>query len=182
MYKKLILLLPLFFGFGCCNDIKDYYNIVEFDASIVTTALEPLLVNVIEGDSIVLLAEYEPAFVNVSSFSFGLFMNSAYALSCEDPGQHGIKDKLVDMVVTSDHAFNGIPANESLNEFVAELETGIPIADFAAAFTTRPYSFLSVFHLVITQKPSQPEHQFTLTMTFESGRTIENQTGRVVWN
>lgn len=180
------LLVSGLFGlsFSCCSGVQDYWNLTSFqvkvtnyDGSIIPTndtiSTDTLVLNLIFGQEYLsdnLLSGPNP------------FIGSAHATSCPDPGGLGMKDELVDMLITSSAPFNTYLPETSLVPMISingkNFQNWINLKDFNG------YYGQDTWRIIFPIKPSANSntHDFKITLIFDSGRTEELQMGALNWN
>lgn len=180
MYKKLLLLLPLFLGIGCfCDNILEHYNILEFNIFVTDSDQIAPIDGIITTDTLVLNLSFKREFIALGSYPL---MSKAYGTSCPDYGGLGLNDPLANLTVSSNNNFNDFPVNTSLNETIS-----FPYSDnleqFITDFSSWPFSTTNFsLPLIFNKKPSQTTHQFKVKMVFESGKELEAETKVIIWN
>ena len=118
------------------------------------------------------------------------FTNSAYAFQCDDePIFKELKDKVKNISITSDTIFNNLKPGDLLNDnvLIGPFRNGpfISINNYIEKFNTLDGNNFfrednQLFY--ITEKPkSRQRHKFTITFTFESGKTETAETPRIIW-
>jgi hypothetical protein len=183
-FKKTLLFLILFTGIlGCeCFNAGSKWNIDSFNVSIYDKQYKAPVDGVIEGDSVQLEIIFEAEFVDISTNPLSVILSSAYATSCESPGDDGLKDKIKNFVVTSDSDFNGIKFGEPLNGILTN-ESGESIDDWISNSDSWDYSNFRRIYLMFIEKPEPlSSHIFTIKFIMESGNTIEQKTEEIQWN
>lgn len=179
--KKLIAFLILFNGCsGCCDESGSQWNVNDFNVSIADSFNSPPVDGIIEGDSAQIIITFSPEFVeSYSKFSIQL-INSAYALSCDDPGSYGLQDRIDEFKITSNMNFNEFDAGESLNDIIRV--NNLPITDWLGKSHTWQFYGVETTNLWITQKPSSPvDRKFLIEIKFASGNTISRETDEILW-
>lgn len=182
--KKISLLIVLFSGIlGCeCFSGGSKWNIDSFEVSISDKNYGPPVDGMLSGDSIGMTISFEAEFVALNVNPFSGLMTSAYATSCEEPGDRGLEDKITSFTVTSSSAFNDIPNGESLNEFLA-LSGGSSISDWIDNSDGWNFNRSRWVDFVFTEKPEPTSiHRFTLRFALESGTIVEQTTEEIQWN
>lgn len=172
---------------GCfCTDIDPYWNLDDYVVILADTDLVKLESGEYESDTLVL--NLQSSFTTVASLP--LMMNTAYALTCEEAGHKGMDDPITSVEITSSSQFNEYAAGELLNDIVIVNENSFnnesvtTIDDFVSGSKDMgiDYGGGPIIDFYITQKPADSlAHQFTVTMGFLSGKTIEKQSESIIW-
>jgi hypothetical protein len=178
------LLVSGLFGlsFSCCGDRPSYWNLTSFQVEVMDFDRTTLPINdTISTDALILALSFGQEFlsdhINLGS---NPFINSAYATSCPDYGELGMKDELVAIDITSSAPFNNYLPESSL---VPMLFVGSqPLQDWIDNKSYN-YSYSDVWHLLLPEKPSASSntHDFKIRLTFDSGRVEEVQLGALTW-
>lgn len=181
--KKTILVFIFFTGIiGCeCFNGGTEWNISSFEVDISDKLYNEPSNGIIEGDSVRLLTTFEAEFLSFYSNPLNGLMNSAYATTCEEPGDEGLNDKVKGLIITSNSDFNDIPAGESLNELITVNRQ--KIKDWI--FRSENWSFRSrrMNEFIFLEQPEiGSNHIFTIQFTMESGKILEQDTEAVQWN
>ena len=183
-FKKIVLFLILFSGIiGCqCFTSGSAWNIEGFTFEILDKEGNIPVNGTIEGDSVKLLITFEADFVGNITNPLSGFMNSAYALTCEEPGDYGLENNIESLIVTSNSKFNDIPAGESLNN-ILQVNGSKSIEEWISKSKSWMFRYDNLGHLVLTDKPETSSvHIFTLEIEMESGVTIKQETKEVQWD
>ncbi|MCC6724264.1 MAG: hypothetical protein IT258_07100 [Saprospiraceae bacterium] len=183
-FKKVILVLVLFSGIlGCeCFNAGTEWNIKDFAISIVDNQNLSPVNGVIEGDSAQLIIIFEAEFVEATTNPLKGLINSAYATSCEEPGDDGLKDEIASFIVTSNSDFNGIEPGGSLNEKLAVYGRK-PLEQWISSSASWMFSYDRMVELIFIEKPeASSTHIFTVKIEMESGKIIEQNTDEIQWN
>lgn len=183
-FKKYILVLVLFSGIlGCeCFNAGTEWDIEGFSVSIFDKHGNNPTNGIIEGDSIRILITFEAEFVEFNSKPFRGLMNSAYATSCEEPGDDGLKNEIESFIVTSNSDFNEISAGEPLNELLIA-NSKKTIIDWISNSHSWMFRYDKFGELMFIEKPEiSSSHIFTLKFVLESGEIIKQNTDEIQWN
>ena len=118
-----------------------------------------------------------------NNFSFLVSQAQATSCKCNFCGEQGMKNKVAEIVISSDSIYNNIPANQSLNHLF-KVETAnastLPF-DSVKALINRPPTYYG-FRTFITTKPGNNKgHIFKLKMRFENGEEIFVDSRRITW-
>lgn len=119
---------------------------------------------------------------------FSFWVNTANACSCISCGDQGLKSKVTSMEITSDNAYNGIPANTSLNSFFKTYNkfniygySSISI-DSTITLLNLDKRGMSDLNLYTTTKPGNTlGHQINFKVTFANGTTFFSKTKAIYW-
>ncbi|MCB0516116.1 MAG: hypothetical protein R2798_08695 [Chitinophagales bacterium] len=170
---------------ACCD--STFWVISDYSLEVLDAKLSPSENNSFETDTLVL--HFIPEVKYFTQIE-NPFTTPAYALSCPERGENGIKEPLAWIKLKSDHDFNNYPANQSLNDIVRIYSTisntfitpeqwvdelNVPYQTSGWLFDYQPVYFY------IIQKPAETEHTFTLIMHYESGSSIEQSTETIFW-
>ena len=109
------------------------------------------------------------------------FMSSAYATSCPEPGELGMKDELVDIEITSSLPFNNYLAGASLTPMLSI--DGISLQAWIERKGFNQY-YQNTWFITFPTKPSNNSHthDFKIRLIFNSGRIEELQLGALTWS
>ncbi|WP_035562545.1 hypothetical protein [Hymenobacter sp. IS2118] len=118
------------------------------------------------------------------------FVSQAQAWQCEDGGMKGLKEKVAAVTLTSNNAFNGVPAGQSLETFVRctggynrYSNLDFPLAQLADSLSKwqAPDLYMPI-SLRIGPKPTGgTPQQFTLRIRTASGRELAKATPEIIW-
>jgi hypothetical protein len=176
MLKKAILIIILFNLLGLlssCFNVCDGVKYYDFDKAYVH-APNP---EVKRDEEFTFTLDYDLYyFATLNNF----FYNSAYALSCANPGWGGSKNPVVKIEITSDADFNeNYPANSLLNDIVEFFEDYppkyIPLdqMDFSRNFG---------IWLSIRNRPTKSnEHTFYINIYKADGQVITTNSEKITW-
>ena len=199
-----LLLLLLFVGFvpvGCidCPPNPDYAELREFTFSLSEQSPDtppfdkPPLANGTRTSAAVLYARIEQLqYEAVALVSAGpLFAGQALAWSCDKTfGYKGLKDPVAAVVLTSTGLFNGVPAGQSLTQFVrCRNAYGLDTTSFSLlklpeVLNHRRGSGELVRPLVLRLSPKPRDntrHQFELRIKLMSGKEVVQTTPEIIW-
>lgn len=195
MLKK-ILILPLGFlvttilYISCCKclDSKDqFYEVTR--ATINPYGSGGILVDngiPVTADTVFLNCYLTVNCVAEVKTDFSFLVNTAYACSCNDCGDKGLKSKLLSIEITSDNIFNGIPANNSLNSFFKVKGDNISIPGYSIdsliTLFNQQGGIRAGFFLFTKIKPGNTlSHKFKLNMVYGNSTTITAITNPIIW-
>lgn len=187
--KKLIGLLIVFsLGMmGCCSEDHMNWNIQDFSLVFRDKAGADLLDSKIKEDTARLIAVFEQEYVFVEDEISDLFIASANALECPEPGRDGMSDKIQSITVTSSEDFGNILKGNSLNDIIrvnTRDSSGkyMTIDEWIAISGKLPAAYTEFVVFLITQKPEVgTKHIFTVVMKMETGTTIKRDSDEVSW-
>lgn len=139
-------------------------------------------------DTLLLELSFDYQFAQNNS-DFSLYA-SALALSCPQyPNYEQLKDKITDITVTSNTAFNGVPPGEPLNSkvvaFEEDFDAPLPLGQAIVRINSISgnefmMSELGIFAL--TEKPAvAQERTFTITVAYESGKEDVMESFPITW-
>ena len=192
--KKIVLSLILassIWGIfhSCCGDpIIPYWGIADYSISMKGDNNTEPVNDTLFSETLSLHLSITPEFI--SQIIGTSLLNTAFATSCPRDGDHGMKDPIVRLNVTSDSIFNGITAGDLLNPIISVGDVITPSgqmtpAQYLTYLSTTPYTFIGgsdSFVVTINNKPqNQPVHRFTIELEFQSGKIIQNQSDRITW-
>ena len=205
MFRRLFisLLLLVFMGMvpmGCFRcEVPDYAILREFSLFISEPApgaipfSEPVLDNGARTTATALLLsirQLQYDYVSAPSLR-PLFTSQALAWSCEDPGLKGLKDQVEAVKLTSKGLFNGVPAGQSLNQFVRGRTFSFfadtaefPLDQLADVLNRRKYNndIKNPISLRISPKPrDNAQQQFELRIRLQSGKEVTQTTPAIIW-
>ena len=121
------------------------------------------------------------------------FTGQALALQCPEPGEKGLKDKVAAVSFTSAGLFNGVPAGQSLAQFVRcsagygsspRIEFPLSqLADSLNKWRAGEYRELTTpLQLRISPKPrDNARQQFQVLIRLASGKELGEYTPSVLW-
>jgi len=188
MLKKSLLVITIMVSgiLSCCTDVIPHFAINDFTIEFDDGNRNFVEEGTFTTDSLYLQTNLDVEFLS-SVWERNPFINTALALSCEPDGNQGLKDKMTSITFTSNEDFNDIIAGSSLNSIVV-----LSNRDFLFVDTTldgfisqmnRYYDFgFKMIEFVMTEKPTnQTSHEFTITMDFESGKTVEVTSKEITW-
>lgn len=175
--KKTIFLLSIFIGgFGClCPDDITFWSLDDFDISLAEMDFDVIETDTITGDSLLLLMDVDATIG--ASFSFNL-SNTLLAIHCARNME--LRDGINKMEVFSDNDYNDIPAGEPLESIILvfsgqSIDETVRFADGLI--------FEDQWDFLLTERPALgSRHQFTVRLSFDSGRILERQSRSIVWN
>lgn len=172
--------------FSCyCKEVKPFWDVTTIETNVYDVNNNPPISGQINTDSLLIEIELSSRFLSYQAPN-NLFINSCQATpKCQTDGHEGMKDKLTDIIITSDQDFNNYTAGQSLS-----LTTTIDNQSINTWISNQNYNFLIYYfspkpriQLLLTEKPTNlSTHNFTVKMVFDSGRTVETQTGAITWN
>lgn len=184
--KTIFLFLVLISGilgmaFNCCSETPKYWNISSFEVEFLDNQYAPIPSSgPVTSDSLVLRLHFEPEYL--SQQFFNPFINQAYATSCPDPGELGMKDKLIHINLTSNADFNQFPPGISMAPIIRI--QNLLLEDWVAKEQYNIFHLDLYWDLILFQKPNSNsnKHSFTLSLTFESGRTESLELPPIQWD
>ena len=189
--KKKLLTLLLASGclgfFSClCSDVLPFWKIEDFSIDFQDTQNNNAVDGTIATDTLVIAFTFAPEFVAFQQSPSSLFINSAMAFQCDDPGRDGLKDPISDFKLTSDTNFNGIPPGGAIKNFYFEVSgygtSFDKLSDWLHTSEEWGYPYNSTSKLFLTEKPlNQSVHTFTVHMTFSSGKILEKELATLDW-
>lgn len=188
MIKKATILIfgYLFLGIATscdrnlCKDILDYYDFSEIHWDVEESTL-----NILETDTLNFTLKTEIEYL-AHQHSFNLF-SSAYALSCLEHGNQGMKFPMTKIEITSNSDFDeNHPAGAVLNDIIYIIKTvGEPVTKLMDEF-----AFESIFTSVQGDRtsfllPTQPdvasEHVFTMKVYKSNGDIVSSESEIIIW-
>ncbi len=185
--KKIVLAFLFSSGFlglavKCCSSSESFAYWKMNDFKVLITDNEGL--NVISDstniDTLNLQITIDPIFLASQKNVLPLFVNSAYALSCPDPGELGLKDKLINLKITSDKEFENKIAGEDLREFCSFGNNSNGYSEFLNHMNST--SFTYSIDIKINKKPNQIlPRKFKILFEFEDGTIKEKESNSFVW-
>ncbi|HEX8329998.1 MAG TPA: hypothetical protein VF629_20850 [Hymenobacter sp.] len=118
------------------------------------------------------------------------FSGAAYALSCPEGGELGLKEAIASVEVTSTGLFNGIAAGQSLQRFVQcsdEYSTRkFPLAQLADSLNKKesyPMWAYRTIRLHISPKPADNSaQQFEVRLQLANGQELTQLTPAIIWD
>jgi len=146
--------------------------------------------DITEDDAFRITAQFDDVDYVTETVSWN-WGNSAYALSCVDPGENGLKSAIDSIWITSDQDFRGIVKGESINSvFQAQHEV---YNEDSLKYILEPISFAQqaadanksqnivgdMFWVPNTHKETQVYQMFQINILFEDGRKLTRSTNPV---
>jgi len=185
MVKKYLLVVAIMVSgiLSCCTDIQPHWNIDDFTITFIDDNGVSINQNSTTSDSLSIFLLLQNSFLS-NVWIEHPFINSAYALSCDPGGYDGIKDKLSTITFSSNQDFNNIEAGEKLNELIIpnSIDGSTSIEELIGNVNDG-YGAYYEFMFTITEKPTNnTSHRFTITMDFESGKSITTTSSEINWN
>jgi hypothetical protein len=200
MNLKKLLILPVAFILsntmyvacnicGCEKISKHYYEVVNIMVKPIGSKNTPVdngaPVNV---DSLYLDYLMYTNCVASHQNDFSFWVNTANACSCVSCGEKGLKSKITAVEITSDNAYNGIPANTPLNSYFKTYNkyniynySSISI-DSMITLLNLDEREMSDLNLYTTTKPANAlGHQLNLKIIFANGSTFTSTTKAIYW-
>ena len=184
MLKRTFLILFIFSGlYSCCSDVKEYWNIDDFDVVINDFSGNSPTDGVITADSLKLILNLERSYVQ-NPINTLLKPNTLTALSCEPDGWKGMDNAVTKIKITSRQDFNDFPAGTNLNSFFTSELNDESIENFVAnAKDWYPDGYYSLTFL-IKEKPNSifnQTQQFDVEIEFSSGDKIKRSSPEISW-
>jgi hypothetical protein len=186
--KKAIICLVLSTGIlgfllsSCCRNVLGYWAINDFKIEIVDEDQNPPLNNQITTNTLFLNLVLDTDFV--AEATFNPFGNACYATQrCPYEGELGLKDRLKNIIVSSNMDFNNYPAGTALDSLV--LVGGDSLASWIDMLKLEPYEFYTPGHipLQLTERPTNNlMHVFTISIEQASGRVLTMESDTITWN
>ena len=198
MNLKKILILPVGFlltnmmYIACC----DCKPINKFFYEVINVAVSPsgsgkaIVDNgtPVTVDSLYLDYLFYTNCIAVQKNNFSFLVNTASACSCIGCGEKGLKSKVTSIEITSDNMYNGIAANNSLNNIFKTYNkyniynnNSVSIDSMITLINVNQES-MSDFNLFTITKPGNTSpHQFTLKAVFVNGKIFTTKTKPIIW-
>lgn len=163
---------------GClCPRVEEHWNIVGMNLFFADTQGE-VIGGQVQGDSLYLTVMLEPDFVQ--AFTSQPFTQTLHALTCTEPGYRGLSDPIASIELTSDNAFNSIPAGQPLDS-LAQI-WGMPLYEFDTEAYDWAYEYFQRVDFLIPEPPSPGStHRFHIALKMKSGRSVERETQPLTW-
>lgn len=195
MLKK-ILILPVgflittFLYISCCKcvEVKEHFYVLKngtvkplgSGGQIIDNGL-PITVDTVYLNYLII-----PDCVAKQKNNFSFLVNAAYACTCIQCGDQGLKSKLNSIEITSDNTFNGISANGSLNSFFKVQKDFYSNTDYSLDSLVNLYNKegmrSSNFSLFTKTKPGNTAgHKLKLTMRFANSTSVEVTANPIIW-
>ena len=186
----------LFWSCKLCGDIPEYWAFKTAKLELTNSSNEPILTDTSAVDTLFLNLVYEEDFLanlnseNECRFSFG---QMAYATSCPESGDRGLKSKIEKVEFFSNRTFGSIAAGVSLDDyFRVDLSGGFYSEDAKGEglnyFKDNILNYLGPPYIIeetkiyLIQKPMNDKaHEFTLQMITEDNDTIRAVSTPIVW-
>jgi len=185
MVKKYLLVVVIMISgiLSCCTDIKPHWDIDDFTITFIDDNGVSINQDSTTSDSLNIYLNLQNSFLS-NTWIEHPFINSAYALSCEPGGYDGIKDKLSIITFSSDQDFNTIEAAEKLDEIIIPNSfDGSRTVEEQIENINDGYGAYYELQFKLTERPTNNlTHRFTITMDFESGKSISVTSSDVTWN
>lgn len=187
-----ILIIPVFIYVSCCNCPKNAEQFYRF-AGIASKVFGSNNTAINEGvavtlDSVFLSFNLFTECVAIKKAPAEYFISSAYACKCAGCGYKGLKIKIKSIDVISDSVFNGIPANNKLNDLFLVIDRpyyysgGTISFDSLKTLFNQERRYSSEILLFTKDKPaSAKSHRFTLKIETVDGKTIATTTKQITW-
>ncbi len=189
--KKAIICLVLSTGIlgfllsSCCTNEFVYWAINDLKIEIVDEDQNPPLNNQITSNTLFLNLVLDTDYV--AEVTFNPFVNTCYATQrCPYEGELGLKDRLKNIIVTSNMDFNNCPAGTVLSSIIDVHSS--PLTLWIKNF----YSYQSgnygsddyvIFPLELTERPTNNlTHVFTVSIEQASGRVLTMESDTITWN
>jgi hypothetical protein len=179
---------------ACCSDeTREYARFGKIDLRLTEAAPgSPVLVTGARTSAPELLIDlgFQYEFVAAAGVA-SPFTGRAYAWQCEEPGRRGLKDKLTAVTLTSNRAFNGVPAGQSLEAFVrctagsSRYSTlDFPLAQLDDSLNTwiSPEFYAPVVLRIGPKPAGGAPQQFTVRLRTSSGQELEQAAPEIIWD
>jgi hypothetical protein len=195
---KKIIILPIGFILtnvlytACCNckPVKNHFFSVQ-NLTISAAGSGNKVVdngNTVYMDSLYLETTFNVTCVAAHQNPFSFLVNSAYACSCENCGDQGLKSALTSVEITSNNTYNGIAAGNSLNQFFktynkyhSSYSPGLSIDSMTTLINSNKIAITS-FNLYTQTKPGNTSgHQLQVKTSFANGSVFTTKTKAIFW-
>ncbi len=182
--KKVVFVIFLTSGIlgvfvQCCSDILLHWNLKSFEISFVNMDGSPISADSTVVDTLVCNLSLEQVFVaqNHNKLS-NTFVNSSYALSCPEPGEEGMQNKVLEINITSNEAFSNFSTGEELRSICSF--QGMSYTDFLEK--VNGYGIDYNYSISINSKPTQGvQRNFKIRFTLADGQILEKNSQEIVW-
>lgn len=160
-----------------CDPAPPYVDFSEIDIHSLET-------EVTVGDSLLLyLDPREPVYIServIQALSF----SKAYATSCPNPGEAGMKFPIENMAITSNHDFDsGHKAGENLNDlFLVRTYTDwVPLSDSIINSNILSFGFYEVQLLLVNSPSLNTNHTFSIELIKSNQEVIVGNSEEIIW-
>jgi len=178
--KKVLLIFVFATGIlGClCKDVQPFWNVTDFQLEFLNDELEWASSDTVTVDSLSFIIDFDIQFIAENSFQ-SLFVSTANATSCPDPGEDGMQNAITNMTLTSNEDYNGTLAGESLNPIVSH--NGVEgFQEFVS--NAANYPAVDFIGFIVHEKPiGVDSFKFNLQIDFQSGNSLSQETGYIFW-
>ena len=169
---------------GCCDDEMPFWTIRDisfevYDEANHMFADSAIYIPAAAPYRIILVSELEFVACNEMSLS-DLFIQQALAWSCPEPGEDGMKDSIVDIELTSNNPFNGIPAGQSLIDHI-QIWNLLTVHEFLQSTGSLHPLFGREIDITFNERPVNSINKFAIRVELESGKVFSDETAEITW-
>jgi hypothetical protein len=182
---RLIIITFLISGLGgCCDDYIPFWTIqdmriIVYDVQQQHVADSTVCIPDTVPFRMIIINDIEYLSCNTLPLS-DFFIQQAWALSCPDPGEDGMKDPIASIHVYSNNQFNDIEPGSPLDELVL-IENTVSIPEFLQDVESMHPLFGEEINLTFTERPQPSTHRFTVRVELESGQIFSDESIEVTW-
>lgn len=201
-FKIITLFLIFNFG-GCCSrdcdNIPKFINIEGFDVNVKTitniygdgsiSSTQFDTNNLIDYDKVLIeLQATTSYFGQTKSFDYSnLFISSAYACKCDNPGYQGSTEHISDIIILSSNPFlSTSSSSDTISQFfnISGFNGNqfFPPTDLVSFISTQPRAMSRINLTLKAQPTGSNEHSFTIIYKQTNGEVYELATPTVKFN